>query len=195
MLGLKQIVYCVLLGVPWQVYYQLQQSSWHNKTPLLQTPEAGEQLPERWATLHLYTTVMSMYRCGEMAVHTTPSPNIGWTSGFQHVWENGCAHNPLTQHWGNLRVSAGVGKWLCTRPSHLTLGEPQGFSRCRKMAVHTTLSPNSGWTSGFQQVWGNGCAHDPLTQHWVNLRVSAGLGKQWHILPSHPTLGPMNLRF
>ena len=27
MLELKQNVYCVLLGVPWQVYYQLQQSS------------------------------------------------------------------------------------------------------------------------------------------------------------------------
>ena len=153
MLGLKPNVYCLarssLAGLLSATAIFMTQ-----QTPLFQIPEAGVQLPERWVTLHLYT----------------------WQ--YVQVWGNGCAHDPLAQHWVNLRVSAGVGKWLCTQPSHPTLGEPQGFSRCREMAVHTTLSPNPGWTSGFQQVWGNGCAHDPLTQPWVNLRVSAGMGKQ-----------------
>ena len=87
-----------------------------------------------------------------------------------------------------MTVCTNVGKWLCTWPSRPTLGEPQGF-RCGEMAVHTTLLSNPGWTSGFQQVWGNGCARNPLTQPWVNLRLSAGVGKCLCTQPPHPTSG------
>ena len=48
--------------------------------------------------------VNCMYRCGQMAAHTTFSPTIGWT------------------------VCTDVGKWLHTLPSHQILDEPPGFS-------------------------------------------------------------------
>ena len=51
-----------------------------------------------------------------MAVHTTVSPNTGWTSGFQQAWEN--------------RVSAGVGKWLYIQPSNLALDKTLHFFVC-----------------------------------------------------------------
>ena len=108
-----------------------------------------------------------------MAVHTTLSPNTGWTSGFQ-VWGNGCAHNPLTQPWVNLRVSAGVGKWLCTQPSHPTLDEPQGFSRRGK--------------TGFQQVLGNGCTCNLLTQHRIKPYVFLFVFFSWRAQTKKPTV-------
>ena len=62
-------------------------------------PKARVQVPG-WRTMHsrIYG---GPYRCGEMAVHTTFSPNKGSPSGFQ--WKNNSKQPaPAGTHWSTL---------------------------------------------------------------------------------------------
>ena len=63
-----------------------------------------------------------MYRCGEMAAHTTFSHRAGWTSG---LW----LRNTKKLHCVCVCVCIYI-------------------YRCWEMAAHTTFSPHTGWTSG-----------------------------------------------
>ena len=58
----------------------------------------------------------------------------------------------------SMTACTGVGKWLHTLPSHPTLGKLQGLAE----ECHQTQ---------YVQVWGIGCTHYLLTQHWVNFGV------------------------